>query len=632
MPATQSFEPVRQFLLPMSRIRVLSDHLANQIAAGEVVERPASVVKELVENALDAGATRISVQVEGGGTRLIRVVDNGMGMDSDDVLLCIERHATSKLRREEDLAGIATLGFRGEAIPSIASVSRLTIFSRPAEAVIGTRAEVRFGVLQDVHESGTGRGTVIEVRNLFGKIPARKKFLKSARTELHHIEEVVKNLALAHPGVEFSLQVDDRARFAWPAGDFPARMREVFRYQGTLLALDRHEDGTESMSLDGFLCLPDAVSAATARLRILVNGRAVQDRMLRHAVMDGMQSFLMKGHGPAGVVRLVMDPAQVDVNVHPAKREIRFREPRQVHAFVSEAVRAAVAAHQEELRAELFSSVHMAEGQESKQAARQPAEVREPSGPLSLLPGKQVSVNERFSERNAVPDEKRERPDLPHVPSGKEKPQTRPAGSHASEGGESVSGLRLIGQLLDLYLLCERDDQLVVIDQHAAHERILFGRLAAAYQDRNVPVQRLLFPVTVELGAEQGELLEEQKEALARMGMTVADFGDNTYVIKGVPAAISQLDPADILVDTLAVLKGSGGAGSGGALPAAMASLFASLACKAAIKAGNALRPEEMLALLDQMEHSPVFSHCPHGRPVIKIFSRRDIERWFHRT
>ena len=615
----------------MSRIRVLSDHLANQIAAGEVVERPASVVKELVENSLDAGAARVSVQVEGGGTRLIRVVDNGMGMDSDDVLLCIERHATSKLRHEEDLAAIATLGFRGEAIPSIASVSRMTIFSRPAEAVIGTRAEVRFGVLQDVHESGTSRGTVIEVRNLFGNIPARKKFLKSARTELYHIEEVVKNLALAHPEVEFSLQVDDRSRFSWPAGDFLTRMREVFRYQGELLALDGHEDEPEQMSLDGFLCLPDAVSAATARLRLLVNGRAVQDRMLRHAVIDGMQGFLMKGHSPAGVLRLSLAPGRVDVNVHPAKREIRFREPRQVHGFVSEAVRAAVAAHQEDLRAALFSPVNVTKGREREPGVHQPAEVHEPSGPLSLQTERQVSINERLPERIPASGENRETPDSAHTPIEMEKPETRPASSHAPEARESVSGLRLIGQLLDLYLLCERDGHLVVIDQHAAHERILFGRLAAAYQDRNVPVQRLLFPATVELAAEQGELLEQRREELARMGMTVADFGDNTYVIKGVPAAISQLDPADILVDTLAALKGSSRGGSGGALPAAMASLFASLACKAAIKAGNALRPEEMLALLDQMEDSPVFSHCPHGRPVIKTFSRRDIERWFHR-
>jgi DNA mismatch repair protein MutL len=614
----------------MSRIRLLSDHLANQIAAGEVVERPASVVKELVENSLDAGAARISIEVAGGGTRLIRVVDNGQGMDGDDVLLCLERHATSKLRDEQDLTSITTLGFRGEAIPSIGSVSRMTILSRPPEAAIGTRAEVRFGVLQGVRESGMARGTVIEVNNLFGNIPARKKFLKSARTELHHIEEVVKNLALAHPGVEFSLQVDGRARFSLPVADFQARMREVFRYKDDLLVVAGHLEEPHSMTVDGLLCLPEAVSAATARLRILVNGRAVQDRMLRHAVMDGLQGFLMKGHGPAGVIRLVLDPAQVDVNVHPAKREIRFRESRRVHDLVRAAARSAVADHQERLRDTLFAASPSAgHGAPLYPRASRP----ETSGPAGSTPDRplcQVSVDS-FTREPVGPD--RPAAGKKGLVARQEDRLPMPMPGRPGEDGQgSFSGLRVIGQLLDLYLLCERDGCLVVIDQHAAHERILFGRLAAAYQDRNVPVQRLLFPVTVELGAEQGELLEQQKEELARMGMTVADFGDNTYVIKGVPAAISQLDPADILADTLAALKAGGGSGSGSVLPAALASLFASLACKAAIKAGNTLRPEEMVALLAQMEASPVFSHCPHGRPVVKTFTRQDIERWFHRT
>ena len=615
----------------MSRIRILSDHLANQIAAGEVVERPASVVKELVENSLDAGATRIAVQVEGGGTRLLRVVDNGMGMDADDVLLSLERHATSKLRSEDDLAAITTLGFRGEAIPSIASVSRMTILSRPAEAAIGARAEVRFGVLQDLHESGASRGTVIEVRNLFGNIPARKKFLKSARTELHHIEEVIKNLALAHPGVEFFLQVDDRVRFSWSAADLQQRMREVFRYEGELLSLAAEASGAEAMSLDGYLCLPDAVSAATARLRLLVNGRAVQDRMLRHAVLDGMQGFLMKGHSPAGVLRLTLAPSLVDVNVHPAKREIRFRNQQQVHVFVSEAVRAAVAAFQERLRDSLFARPAADRASTSGTNAEPSPQVREPdapsapprqqrimpaevSGPLAtdtVMAGQSSTASCRCAQ-----GDKKSSPALPVEP--------------AAAQERTFSGLRLIGQLMDLYLLCERDGHLMVIDQHAAHERILFGRLAGAYLEQQVPVQHLLFPVSVELTPEQYERLGQRQQELARLGLDVAEFGDNTAVIKGVPAAISRLDPADILLETLAAMQGNVRLESN-TLPESLASLFASLACKAAIKAGNALLPEEMLALLAQMEKSPVFSHCPHGRPVIKTFSRREIEHWFHR-
>jgi len=293
----------------MSRIRILSDHLANQIAAGEVVERPASVVKELLENSLDAGCSRVTVHVEGGGTRLLRIMDNGMGMDEDDVLLSLERHATSKLQEEAQLGAIATLGFRGEAIPSIASVSRLTILSRIADNPTGTRAEVRYGTLHAVHEDGCSKGTIIEVKNLFGNIPARKKFLKTARTELFHIEEVIKNQALANPEVAFSLQVDGRQSLNYPsAADAEERMRAVFRYQGKLLELQGTGDTDESAVLSGFLQLPESVTSSTARLRLLVNGRPIQDRMIRHAVVEGLQGVLMKGHSPAGVLILELSP------------------------------------------------------------------------------------------------------------------------------------------------------------------------------------------------------------------------------------------------------------------------------------------------------------------------------------
>ncbi|MCI5141475.1 MAG: DNA mismatch repair protein MutL, partial [Candidatus Electrothrix sp. ATG1] len=259
----------------MSKIRVLSDHLANQIAAGEVVERPASVVKELLENALDAGADRITIQVEGDGTRLIRIMDNGAGMDQDDVLLSLERHATSKLTRESQLAAIATLGFRGEALPSIGSVSRMSLLSRLHTAEIGTRAEVRYGTLHDFHDDGCACGTLIEVRNLFGNLPARKKFLKTKRTELFHIEEVVRNQALAHPNRAFYLQVDGRKTITLAVADQEQRVRDVFRYSGRMLDV-AFRDSQASFAVNGFLLLPDATT--TARLRILVNNRPVQDR------------------------------------------------------------------------------------------------------------------------------------------------------------------------------------------------------------------------------------------------------------------------------------------------------------------------------------------------------------------
>jgi len=613
----------------MSRIRILSDHLANQIAAGEVVERPASVVKELLENSVDAGSTRVTVQIEGSGNRLLRVMDNGMGMDEDDVLLCLERHATSKLQEEAQLGAIATLGFRGEAIPSIASVSRLTILSRPADSPTGTRAEVRYGTLHAVHEDGCAKGTIVEVKNLFGNIPARKKFLKSGRTELFHIEEVIKNQALANPEVAFSLQVEGRQSLDYSAAvDLEGRMRAVFRYQGRLLELLGTDDGNDDARLNGFLLLPESVSTSSARLRLLVNGRAVQDRMIRHGVIEGLQGFLMKGHSPAGVLVLELPPDQIDVNVHPAKREIRFRRSQDVHRLVSGAVRRAVQDYQEQKRSELFGAPAPREPQTFIPLPDAPSFTPRsiPFGSTSSVPGPQVqavgAVAVESREPEARPEPFKPPPPPPPVPDDPEKQEEQ-------EG--NLSGLSLIGQLLDLYLLCEKDGQLLVIDQHAAHERILYGKLRQAYLSSTVPAQNLLFPVTVELGPDHCELVDRQGEILSQLGLDVAHFGESTYVIKAVPALVSTLSPADILSETLDGLRGSNLREDEG-IPAAVDSLFASMACKAAIKAGNSLQPEEMLELLLQMEESAVFSHCPHGRPVIKTFSRPEIEKWFHRT
>ena len=609
----------------MSRIRLLSDHLANQIAAGEVVERPASVVKELLENSLDAGSRRITIQVEGGGTRLLRIVDDGAGMDGDDVLLCLERHATSKLRDESQLAAIATLGFRGEAIPSIASVSRLTLRSRPENVAIGMRAEVRYGTLHAVHEDGCAKGTVVEVKTLFGNIPARKKFLKSARTELFHIEEVVKNQALAHPETAFELLVDGRQRFAYPATDqLEERMRLVFGYQGRLLSLAGAEG---DFFLEGFLCLPEMVSTASARLRLLVNGRAVQDRMLRHGVMEGLQGFLMKGHAPAGVIRLTLPAADIDVNVHPAKREIRFRRPQDVHRFVTAVVRQGVADYQDTVRSDLFAPPVSAHRQDVPVVNSEAERMQPRTMPFSMPAGKPVTGT---TDAHAGTLETREPASIASEQAAPEI-EAVPRRQNPPDQDESIASLTLIGQLFDLYLLCERGERLLVIDQHAAHERILYGRLVNTYLEREIPSQNLLFPITVELLPSQGELLEEKGPEVARLGLQVEHFGDTTYVVKAIPALISQLSPEEILLDTLEALGNWSGTDPGG-VPESVASLFASVACKAAIKAGNSLQPAEMLALLQQMEESAVFSHCPHGRPVIKEFAKAEIERWFHRS
>ena len=623
----------------MSRIRILSEHLANQIAAGEVVERPASVVKELVENSLDAGATRIDIHVEGSGTTLLRVADNGSGMDGDDVLLCIERHATSKLHEASQLAAIATLGFRGEAIPSIASVSWMTILSRQQAQDLGTRAELRYGALQAIHEDGCGRGTVIEVRHLFGNTPVRKKFLKSSRTEMHHIEEVVKNQALAHPQVGFTLLVDNRVALEFsPSPDLERRVRDVFRYRGQLLPLATEEArDPDQPVLDGFLLLPEAAPATSARLRILVNDRPVQDGMIRHAVNEGLQGFLMKGYQPAGALLLTIAPDQVDVNVHPAKREIRFRRGEAVHRFLVDRVRAAVSGYQQSLRASLFAPPQPQGQPLDAPADRAGTERLEPfpstlhlSEPSPPTPRRLPSLDVRPSVAPPVTPVFR-------APAVETAPTPAPtfsivpdSGKQSAEPGE-FAGLTLIGQLFSLYLLCERDGQFIVIDQHAAHERLLYGQLLEGYRAARIPRQTLLFPVTVELTPAQADTFAQRAGEVEALGLQAEHFGEATWVIKAAPAVVSHIDPGTLLREILDGLRGPITPDSQRPVPRAVDDLLASMACKAAIKAGNRLQPVEMLKLLERMGASEVFSHCPHGRPVLKTFSTQEVERWFHR-
>ena len=619
----------------MSRIRILSEQLANQIAAGEVVERPASVVKELVENSVDAGASRIDIQVEGSGAGLLRITDNGLGMDGDDVLLCIERHATSKLTHEEQLTAIATLGFRGEAIPSIASVSWMTILSRPREHDLGTRAEIRYGILQAVHEDGCSRGTVIEIRHLFGNMPARKKFLKSARTEMHHIEEVVKNQALAHPETGFTLQVDGRVVLEYqPQADLESRVREVFRYQSKLLPLQPDGAGDSGeMTLEGYLLLPEMAQTGSPRLRLLVNNRPVQDAMIRHAVGEGLQGFLMKGFQPAGALLLTIGPEQVDVNVHPSKREIRFRNSEAVHRFIADRVAMAMGGYQQTLRTRLFASPVPGKTAEEQGAPRYSQEtapappvmntaepVALPCFPPQLAKSSHAPLPVASSPESAVA------PDPPSMTADLCSSMAPICGAV-----EDFSGLTLIGQLFSLYLLCERDGDFMVIDQHAAHERLLYGQLRQGYLAAKVPRQTLLFPVTVELTPVQAETLEQRQELVATLGLEAAFFGDTTYVIKSVPAVASQVEPGSLLREVLDGLRGPVSRDVSRPVPQAVDALLASMACKAAVKAGNRLQPVEMLNLLQQMQASAVISHCPHGRPVLKTFSAQEVEKWFWR-
>lgn len=621
----------------MSRIRILSENLANQIAAGEVIERPASVVKELLENAFDAKAERISIEVEGNGTRLIRVLDDGEGMDSDDLLLCLERHATSKLRDAADLAAIRTLGFRGEAIPSIASVSSLTMTSRPEAQELGARVEVQFGRIMKVHETGCPRGTLVEVRNLFGNLPARRKFLKTAQTELGHIEETLRNYALAYPGIGLTYVANQREvlRLAPHADTLADRVQRLAATPigKPLIAI---QGGAETMAVQGYLLSPDEPGSVAARLRIFVNGRAIRAPMLVHAVTEGLRNFLMKGRGPAGVVFVTVAPESIDVNVHPTKQEVRFHQPQVIYQLVVAAVARAMARHQEELKGQLF--------------AMPPARNQEASGDQGsgqILPRSPTPAPLFVAPTSPLPPVVSAPKSLaPIVPSGRltvaePQPEFGPASSEAplppshppqpdQEGNQVPT--RIIGQLLDSYILCEGPEGLVAIDQHAAHERVLFERFKAQFAARAIASQGLLFPQVVELGQADAALLSLHHQEIAGLGFDIAPFGGESYVIKAVPAIMGHVPPQEILAEVLSGLRNAAGEGSAAPTASRADAVLAGLACKAAIKAGTALGQEEMADLLRQMHEAAVFSHCPHGRPVVRRFSKDDIQKWFCRT
>ena len=623
----------------MSKIKILSENLASQIAAGEVVERPASVVKEFVENAVDAGASRITVEVEAGGNRLIRVIDDGEGMDQDDILLSLERHATSKLQTADQLSRILTLGFRGEAISSIASVSRLTITSRIAGVELGNRAEIRFGQLRKVHEMGCSLGTVMEVRDLFGNVPARKKFLKTARTELSHIDEIIINSALAMPQLGLTCTVDGRDVWSFAAGvdTLATRVQLIMGRQlrSEMIHVDYQVD---DFSLHGYLLPPDEAVGAAARLRIFVNRRAVRDRMINHAVAEGMHNFLMKGRRPAGAVFLELAPEMVDVNVHPTKQEIRFHQSQNIHQQVVMAVGQAMQRYQRNMQHAVFGRP-VGDGNSLKPSSvdqpQSSADAWQLNEPPPLVQEGKPEVSLPFPGRD-LPEPKVARPSAT-VRSAFAQSAVRSGGSEQEKisvpfpllAKQRSSRFRYVGQFMKCYLLCETDDGIAVIDQHAAHERLLFEQLKKQYQEMELPGQALLFPEMIECTPEQIDVLKKHGQEIARIGLVIQEFGGQSYVIKVVPAILSHLGPQEIVKGIFDYFLGREGRAKGAAMR--MDDILAVMACKAAVKAHDILLPEEGEELLRKMEEADIFSHCPHGRPVLKIFSAAEIKKWFFR-
>lgn len=666
----------------MSKIRVLPEHLANQIAAGEVVERPASVVKELLENSLDAGATRIEVEIEGSGTRLIRIIDNGEGMDEDDILLSLERHGTSKIRSEEDLGAISSLGFRGEAIPSIGSVSILSITSRTKNSELGYKVELKYGKLVKSHEQGCRVGTILEIRNLFGNTPARKKFLRTARTEQNHIDEIIKNYSLVAPQVSFELRIDGRSTISLGSGQkLTQRLAKIMRYGDDFISVSHTEDDGE---VNGLLVAPEKVTPGPARMRVFVNGRAIKDRMVIHATAEGMRGFLMKGKNPAGLMSLTLPAGDIDVNVHPAKHEIRFRNSRAIHGLVQRAVTKAMHHAQQHLQSRLFGDIaaatmvpvsevetptseihlHSLEGQTvplfetpphipsatpykkltdkalgvaekevvefythpQNEASTSPTNVQnivEHRGVLLQADRVAKSIEPNIPFRANTDDASTHKTPLPHVENSTfaQEPRAQPNKHH---------GLTILGQVDSLYIFCKGAQGIIVIDQHAAHERLLYEKLKKNFSENSMVKQNLLFPETVELSLFQASLVEKHLEDIERMGFSLREFGGDSYVISAIPALAGQMAPQKIFFDILEQFGTDGHArkDAGDMLD----TVLATMACRAAVKAGTGLSHQEIESLLGEMAVADLFSHCPHGRPVVKQFTSDDIKKWFYRT
>lgn len=673
----------------MNRVTLLPDHVANQIAAGEVVERPVSVVKELVENALDADARKITVEIQAGGRSLVRVTDDGYGMSRDDALLSLERHATSKIRKAEDLAAISTMGFRGEALPSIASVCRFTLTTREREtdSPEGTQIVVNGGKITEVKAAGSAPGTSVEVRQIFFNLPARRKFLRTEETEAAHILHYLTLAALAHPEVAFTFLKDTRTVWQLPAqssgedfGGLRERLRALLGEVKLLevdfsapLGNDSSEppvDETESfetavsaselegrrkmqtvrqLRVWGFIGAPGVSRGTRDDQHVFVNRRPVENRGINFAMLEGYHNSLMKGRYPVCCLFLEIDPSAVDVNIHPAKREVKFHREFEIRRYVAEAVRQALNS---------FHTATTAKPPMAPASARWCERLREPLAPTT--PGSSAASPHQQPEAT---------PSLPSFPSLQPTPErsSRPAGQAPLKMGFAKSApvpsaqgqpapiakalaqssapdartslqpvpllnvpLRLIGVVGRLYVVLESDRGLVLLDQHAAHERILFEQMRDRLErGGQAPSQKLLLPETIELPVRDAQFLRVQLAGLVRLGVGLSEFGERTFLLDALPAFVKALDARRFVLELVDQLKAAGADVNSSRLGE---DVIAKTVCRHAVKANDPLAGEELENLVKDLRRCAMPYTCPHGRPTLIEMNYRELEKKFGRT
>lgn len=639
----------------MPRIQQLSASVVNKIAAGEVIERPASAVKELMENSLDAGSTRVDVTVEHGGTELIRIADNGCGIAPEDMPLTIASHATSKIRSAEELFHVNTLGFRGEALASISEVSQFLLRSRPHDADCGNEMLVHGGNVQEAQPCGCPPGTIIEIRNLFYNTPVRKKFLKTTQTEFGHISEAFTRIALAHPEVHFTLKHGSRqVHDLPPSNDLRERVRVFF---GAEMAdqLIEVESDNEQVRLRGYVGNPRFSRSNNRMQYLFLNGRYIKDRALQHALGEAYRGLLLHGRYPVAFLRMTMPPEMVDVNVHPTKLEVRFQDSGRIYSQLLGTLR------QKFLTTDLTSTYRPADGGEASSVAgdAQSAEaLREElvawakgavpgeAGTLESRSARQTDFDLDFRSEHRTPLQLTPidrsavgagNLPLPPIPSGLPRGTSQgdpmpedPATELPPEGELSSTGSqhRAI-QLHNRYLITETDEGMAVIDQHALHERILYEELREKALARRLEVQRMLVPETLTLAAQEFAAIELATETLAQIGIEVEAFGGDTILIRSYPAILGRRKPAEIVREIVDQLLTDGKNLEKRDL---LDELLHMMSCKAAIKAGDRLSREEIDALLDLRHLCQDAHHCPHGRPTSLLFTKEELDRRFQRT
>ncbi len=608
----------------MSKIRILSDALASQVAAGEVVARPASVVRELVENSLDAGATQIEVAVQSGGSALIRITDNGAGMDREDAMLCLERHATSKIRSKEDLAAIHTFGFRGEALPSIASVSRFKLVTCQPSAPAGTELEVHGGKLVAVRDGVAAPGTMIEVRSLFYNLPARRKFLRTETTEYAQVEQQFRLHAIASPHAAFTLIKDGEIMYHLPATtDVMERIRGLVGDELAMRLLPVLEVERFNISVAGYIGGPGFSRSNRQMQVVFLNGRAIESPAIYHGLREGYHTALMKGQHPVTFLFMRMDPHAYDINVHPAKKEVRFHDSQSVREALSRAVSDT-----------LNQSRALPQGHATPRAFLPVGLDFEPEPSLVTPPMvEQVSLPIPAAEQTSL---RRDWASLPASPAPlpisnrplSDPTPVQPENAKRKTENAAASDYKIIGVLNKLYVLMESNEGLVLMDQHAAHERVLFEKMRRAMETEGVPTQRLLMPLMLHVSPRDYELLSRNLAALARLGIEAEPFGANTLKIDTLPTFMTSDDPLALMnsfVEELASLSQRSSTLRLGE------DMIATTACRHAVKANDRLRQPELQSLLLDLLACEMPYCCPHGRPTLIQITYSELDRKFGR-